>query len=196
MERFPFFGKLTMEEDKNIFTEEESVQRKNTADESAKRKQRLRYLRIQATKQLIGMYVLGVLLAVGILTAVLFVYGIRLYAVITGSMEPTVHIGSVCFVNMSYPYGDVENGDIISYQKGNMTVTHRVVGVSKNGLEVKGDASDKTDSTLVTWENYRGKVLFIIPYLGYAVLFLRTKAAIALAAVALTANFVMKILKK
>ena len=77
-----------------------------------------------------------------------------------------------------------------------MTVTHRVVGVSKNGLEIKGDASDKTDSTLVTWENYRGKVLFIIPYLGYAVLFLRTKAAIALVAVALTANFVMKILKK
>ena len=192
MERFPFFGKLTMEEDKKNFTEEESVQRKNTADESAKRKQRLCYLRIQAAKQLIGMYVLGVLLAVGILTAVLFVYGIRLYAVVTDSMEPTVHIGSVCFINMAYPYNDIEKNDIIAYHNGGLLVTHRVESVEKNGLITKGDAAENNDTVLVTRHNFGGKLIFVIPYLGYAAIFLRTKAGLCVGAVLFIAFLCIK----
>ncbi len=44
------------------------------------------------------MCVVGAFLAVGVLTAVLFLFGIRPYVVVTGSMEPVVHLGSICFI--------------------------------------------------------------------------------------------------
>ena len=153
MERFSFIGDTVMEAQK-----------------------RAEYLRKKAAKVLIEICVVGLFLAVGALTAVLFCFGIRPYVVVTGSMEPTIHLGSICFVDMAYAYNDVKKGDIISYKNGDVLVTHRVEQVTQNGLATRGDNAQKNDTGFVTEYDFCGKVVFWIPFLGYAALFIRTKA--------------------
>ena len=61
-------------------------------------------------------------------------------------MEPNIETGSMCFINTRYKYEDVKIGDVISYKlNDNMLVTHRVVEISDNGIETKGDANESND---------------------------------------------------
>ena len=103
------------------------------------------------------------------LTIMMFL-GVRPYITMSGSMEPVVKTGSVCFVATKTEYENIRVGDIIAYEKpdGGLVI-HRVVAITENGMETKGDANDVSDG-ISTWEyNFRGKNLFSIPYLGYLV---------------------------
>lgn len=154
-------------------------------------------LRKEAVGLFVKMCVVGVLLVIGALTAVLFLFGIRPYVVVTGSMEPAVHLGSVCLIDMDYPYNDVKKDDIIAYHNGGLLVTHRVTSVDKNGLTTKGDAAPKPDTEPITRHNFGGKVVFTIPYLGYAVIIVRSYPQLCVAAVLLVvlADVVIRLIK-
>jgi len=155
---------------------------------------RAEYLRKKAAKLLIEICVVGLFLAVGALTAVLFCFGIRPYVVVTGSMEPSVHLGSVCFIDMAYPYNDVKAGDIIAYQKGELLVTHRVERALPNGLVTKGDAAPETDNAVVTQNNFGGKVIFIIPFVGYISILMKTNPSLCAAVIliVIVADYVIR----
>lgn len=113
------------------------------------------------------------------IAAVLFVMyplGIRPYIVMSGSMEPEIHTGSVCLVNTKVPYTDIEEGDIVTFDHGmEIPVTHRVLRITEDGMETKGDANDTSDGITTREDNYIGKTFFSIPYAGYAFHFLHTK---------------------
>lgn len=107
------------------------------------------------------------------LMLVLIIYGFRLagiepYIVVSGSMEPEIHVGSVCFVDTNYIYQDIQENDIIAYrsEQGHL-VTHRVIGVTKQGLETKGDNNVLSDGITTTVQNFVGKTVFSIPRCGY-----------------------------
>ncbi len=118
--------------------------------------------------------VCGAVLAVVIAVLVLYILGIRPYVVMSGSMEPSIHTGSVCFVNTRVDYDKVEPGDVIAFQTAIGTmVTHRVVAVTGEGMETKGDANDVSDGVSTTPVNFSGKTLFSIPYLGQVIIFFR-----------------------
>lgn len=108
----------------------------------------------------------GFLLSV--ILVIFFVNGIFLYITISGSMEPKIQTGSLCFVDTRVSYDEIKTGDIIAFENfaGNM-VTHRVVSVAEAGLETKGDANNVSDGVSVTENNFHGKTLFSIPYAGY-----------------------------
>ena len=97
---------------------------------------------------------------------------------LSGSMEPTLLIGSVVVVK---PFQEYQVGDIITFKKPGQDTptTHRIVEKEfENGLVqfvVKGDANEDPDSEPVKKEEVLGKVLFSIPYLGYLAQFARTK---------------------
>lgn len=116
-----------------------------------------------------------VILILGILFLILFVVGIRPYVVISGSMEPAVHKGSLSFINKHSKYEDIKNGDIIAYQTPTGDkVTHRVREVTEEGFITRGDANPVDDVALTTESNFLGKNIFSIPMLGYAVGTLQT----------------------
>lgn len=116
-----------------------------------------------------------VILILGILFLILFVVGIRPYVVISGSMEPAVHKGSLSFINKHSKYEDIKNGDIIAYQTPTGDkVTHRVREVTEEGFITRGDANSVDDVALTTESNFLGKNIFSIPMLGYAVGTLQT----------------------
>jgi len=118
----------------------------------------------------------------GGLFLILYVFGIVPYAVLSGSMEPTIETGSVCFINKHADYDSIKEDDIIAFQMKNGTlVTHRVVEVTDSGLTTKGDNNEDIDGSITTEENFVGKNIFWIPKIGYVIrAFQSTKGKIIL----------------
>ena len=119
-----------------------------------------------------------ILVALVVLLAVALVgvrlAGIRTFTVLSGSMEPNYHVGSLIYVKKVDPAA-IQPGQVITFMLDENTVaTHRVVEVvpdeddpSTLRFRTKGDANDAEDGTLVHYKNVVGTPVFTIPYLGY-----------------------------
>jgi len=122
-----------------------------------------------------------------------FIAGIRSMVVLSGSMEPTLHTGSVVYIQPARSYNA---GDIVTFTtESGMTVTHRIVSekLSDDGLQytTKGDANNTADTELISQSQILGKSLFSIPYLGYAVNFLKTPKGFLIAIIVPTLIFIV-----
>lgn len=91
----------------------------------------------------------------------------------SGSMMPAIKMGSVVMVK---PAQDYKIGDIISfgkYSRFKAPTTHRIydikVAEGKPVYITKGDANNAPDQREITKRDIIGKVLFDVPYLGFAV---------------------------
>ena len=108
--------------------------------------------------------------AVALLLVVARLFGLLVYAVLSGSMEPTYHVGSVIYVEPVDP-SEIQVGDPITFvMNEELTVaTHRVVRIDAENSHfyTKGDANDAPDAAPVHFNNLLGKPVFTIPYLGY-----------------------------
>ena len=105
----------------------------------------------------------------------LMLLGIYPYAVRTGSMEPTIPAGSICFVNQRTAFADVQKDDIIVFRMDEIIVTHRAVKIHPDGITTRGDANTIEDAAKTTSANYIGKTIFWIPGIGKLFLFMQTK---------------------
>ena len=102
------------------------------------------------------------------------IIGLTPFVVLSGSMEPTYHTGSLIYVKKVDPL-TLEEGQVITYMISEDTVvTHRMVGIvpdeedpSVIRFRTKGDANDVEDGTLVHYKNVIGTPVFTIPYVGY-----------------------------
>ncbi len=100
--------------------------------------------------------------------------GLQVFTVLSGSMEPVYHVGSLIYVKTVDP-ADLVVGDDISFMLDEDTVaTHRIVGIvpdendpSVLRFRTKGVANEQEDGSLVHYKNVIGKPVFTIPYLGY-----------------------------
>lgn len=104
--------------------------------------------------------------------AMILFFHIKPYIVLSGSMEPTIQTGSICFINERNI--DLELNDVICYKSGDMNITHRVVEITNGGYVTKGDNNDTRDFGLVRKNQIQGTTILHIPYLGYIVMFLKT----------------------
>ena len=123
-------------------------------------------------------YVTSALVAVVLILALLLVgarlVGLQVFTVLSGSMEPTYHVGSLIYVKEVDPF-TLREGDVITFLLDEETVaTHRVVGVVPDEedstvvrFRTKGDANQAEDGSLVHYKNVIGTPVFTIPYLGY-----------------------------
>lgn len=118
-------------------------------------------------KKLINVFATLIIVFGGIFL-LLFLFNIKPYVVLSGSMEPTIKTGSLCFINKNAKFDSIEKGDIIAYKLSNGTlVTHRVVSKNSNGLNTKGDNNKDVDGLITTKNNFVGKNAFWIPVIGY-----------------------------
>ena len=119
------------------------------------------------------------IILVALALIILYLCGIRPYIVKSGSMEPAVMTGSICFVNNHAKYADVKTGDIITFRIGTDSMaTHRAIAVLPNGIKTKGDNNETEDAALVTEDIFVGKTIFFIPKIGYIITKLRTRNGI------------------
>ena len=156
-------------------------------------------------------WISGVLVGIVVLLAIALV-GVRLiglepYVVLSGSMEPTYHVGSLIYVKDVDPY-ELESGDVITFMLDEDTVaTHRIVEVvpdeedaSVLRYRTKGDANDSEDGGLVHYKNVIGSPVFTIPYLGYVASYIQnppgTYVAISAGAILVALTFLPDLFAK
>lgn len=102
------------------------------------------------------------------------VFGFRAAVVLTGSMESTISPGDLIITRKCAEYAV---GDIVTYiTDSGESITHRIVRTTADGYITKGDANDSEDAEAVDTEAVAGKVVFTVPHIGHAVLFLKTPA--------------------
>lgn len=122
--------------------------------------------------------VIYVLIIAAVIAAVVFlISGMRLFCIQTGSMEPAYPVGSMIVVEKVGPE-QLGEGDVVTYSlSGGTVVTHRVIGIDRENrlLTTKGDNNNVADVTAVGFENVIGRVIFCVPYIGYAGMLFRTK---------------------
>lgn len=120
----------------------------------------------------------SILVALVVILALLLVgarlVGLRVFTVLSGSMEPAYHTGSLIYVKKVDPF-TIQPGQPITFLLDEDTVaTHRVVGVVPDEedpgvirFRTKGDANEAEDGALVHYKNVIGTPVFSIPCLGY-----------------------------
>ncbi|KKQ02045.1 MAG: Type I signal peptidase [Candidatus Roizmanbacteria bacterium GW2011_GWA2_36_23] len=149
---------------------------------------------------LLGSFILLVIFTLGSNTNMLG--GYKSFLVQSGSMEPTIMIGDIIISHKQYQYN---KNDVVTFMNADQrVVTHRIIEASvskdKTSFITKGDANRSEDSDLITDENIIGKVIFIIPKLGYLVGFIKTPIGLVvfmvLPALALIVNELVKIFSK
>ena len=128
------------------------------------------------------------------------VIGLQVFTVLSGSMEPAYHTGSLIYVKDVDPF-ELEAGDVITFMLNEDTVaTHRIVGVVPDEndpntirFRTKGDANNMEDGQLVHYKNVIGTPVFTVPVLGFVANFIQKPPglyfAIAAAAVILLLAF-------
>ncbi len=91
----------------------------------------------------------------------------------SGSMEPSIHTGSIVVVKPSASY---KVGDVVTFGKDtkkDIPTTHRIV--SSRAVEgvimftTKGDANEDNDTSEIKQSDIHGKVLLDVPFFGYII---------------------------
>lgn len=95
-------------------------------------------------------------------------FGWEPYNVVSGSMEPTISVGSMAYVVRTDPEL-ISDGEVIAFYDdlGN-TVVHRAVRnrMVEGEIVTRGDANDANDMKPVPWDRVIGRVSVVVPYLG------------------------------
>ena len=133
---------------------------------------------MKTTIKKIGNVVTTVLVVAVVLLAIALagvrLFGLQVYTVLSGSMEPAYHVGALLYDKKVDP-AQLRPGDVITFMLDEDTiVTHRIVEVvpdeedpSVIRFRTKGDANAAEDGSLVHYKNVLGTPVFTIPKLGY-----------------------------
>lgn len=108
------------------------------------------------------------------------IFGLTPYTVLSGSMEPNYHVGSLIYVKQVNPT-DLKEKDPITYViEGDTVVTHRIIEVIRDendptaiSFRTKGDNNEDPDGDPVSAKNILGMPVFTIPLLGYVAVFIQ-----------------------
>lgn len=129
--------------------------------------------------------------------------GLRVYHVISPSMEPSYSVGDLLYVKEVDP-DSVKVGDPITFVLNEELVvaTHRVVAIDGENRQftTKGDANATEDAAPVHFNNLIGVPVFAIPLLGYVSAYIQSPpgmyVALALGVALLAAVFLPDLITK
>lgn len=128
------------------------------------------------------------------------------YVIISGSMEPNIHVYDVIVAKRTEPE-KLKDGDVITFYSNDSrfygtTITHRIIETidAKEGIfRTRGDANNVEDDALTIKENIVGKVVMRIPQLGRLQFFLASKGgwliAVLIPCLAIISYDIVKIIK-
>ncbi|MBR1780943.1 MAG: signal peptidase I [Oscillospiraceae bacterium] len=95
------------------------------------------------------------------------VMGFQVYRIVSASMEPTIPVGSIVYVEPARG-SEIELNEIIAFQDEGSVVTHRVK--ENHPVEgefiTQGDANAVEDLTPVAYSSLIGRVKYHFPYMG------------------------------
>ena len=108
--------------------------------------------------------------------------GLRLCVIQSGSMEPTIPTYSVCLVTTQVDYDDLSVGDIVVYTRHSdgQQIVHRIVDITDAGAITRGDANQTDDGVSVTPDNLYARYIAHIPCGGRVINAIRTPTGYAM----------------
>jgi len=96
--------------------------------------------------------------------------GIGAAVIMSGSMEDELSVGDLVFVVAGKEY---QVGEVVVYITDGIAVTHRIVSIDGETVVTKGDANN-TEDFPINISQIRGKVVFSLPLIGFAVNTIKT----------------------
>jgi signal peptidase len=119
----------------------------------------------------------GVLFGVCMAVTIPFFFGIKSLTVLSGSMEPTIHVGDIVVVRQISPL-DARIGDVVTFRdpaERDKLITHRVrkmsVAAGAVSFETKGDANTGVERWKMSSDGTIGLVMYRVPKLGYVLFY-------------------------
>ncbi|MEN8904728.1 MAG: signal peptidase I [Clostridiales bacterium] len=98
--------------------------------------------------------------------------------IVTGSMKPKISPGDMV-ISKRIKGNKAKLNDIIHFKDDNIYVFHRIINIKNNrgktNFITKGDNNREADFGLLKSEDIRGKVIFVIPKIGWPTLILKDK---------------------
>ena len=123
------------------------------------------------------------------------VFGVQAFNVISGSMEPTISVGSIVYVR-NVEFEELSQGDVIAFESGASVVTHRIVEINTEDklITTKGDANNTEDFNPVSYTNVIGRMIAHFPIYGTIVAWLTDTVGKLVAVVVLIIGAVLSYL--
>lgn len=123
----------------------------------------------------------GLVLGLSMAITVPYLFGGKSLTVLSGSMEPNLHVGDVIVVHEISPLS-ARVGDIVTFRDPadpTRLVTHRVRSIQAVGNSVrfvtKGDANTSVENWKISADGKIGQVRYRIPRIGYTLAWIRGK---------------------
>ena len=109
------------------------------------------------------------------------IFGYKTFSIVSESMEPVINVNDLV-ITKKCKQQDVKQGDIISYKKGDVVITHRVDKVVNEKGYIyyltKGDNNFILDEHEVKFKDIEGKYVCKVPYVGKVVVFLKNEKVV------------------
>lgn len=113
--------------------------------------------------------IVSIVYALVLLYLIIFIpmiWGYKPLVVISGSMEPTLKVGSLLYYHEK-DINEFKENEILVYRAKKHTISHRIVEKLDHGFITKGDANATNDSIIVNDNQVLGQgTEWCIPYLG------------------------------
>jgi len=98
------------------------------------------------------------------------IFGYQMIAIASNSMTPVYEKGDA-IIYEKVDTNDIEEGDIIVFEKNKILVSHRVIKIKEDSTKryfyTKGDANNAPDNDYTNEEDVRGVVKRVVKYIGY-----------------------------
>jgi signal peptidase len=115
---------------------------------------------------------------VGALAGIYFLDDYDAYVVKSDSMQPAIKSGDMVIIGSpgSLFTSELAPGEIITFERNENLITHRIVSIEGDVIYTKGDGQEEADPwTVSRFFNVKGSYICHIPYLGLVSNFIKTK---------------------
>jgi len=125
-----------------------------------------------------ALVVLILVAIVGALVGIYLIDDYNAYVVKSDSMQPTFKSGDMVVTGSpgSLFTRDIVPGEIITFERNENLITHRIESIEGDTIYTKGDGQEEADPWSVSRSfDVKGSYLFHIPYIGLVSNFIKTK---------------------
>lgn len=114
--------------------------------------------------KIILIFIIIIWILINILSVVdLSFFGVRVFRVGSGSMEPYLKVNDVIIIKMENIY---KKNDVITFEDGDHYTTHRIVEIDGDSITTKGDGNNANDAN-ITKDKIVGKLVYRFKIFGF-----------------------------
>ncbi|MBZ9689204.1 signal peptidase I [Clostridium estertheticum] len=126
-------------------------------------------------------WILTSVISIAMVWFVVGVFPIQPSVIVTGSMKPMIQPGDMVLVK-KMDGNEVKMGDVIQFKRDSIYIFHRIIEIKEEEKQLKyktkGDNNSGPDSDLVPTGDVKGKVIYVIPKIGWPTLIFKSKNSV------------------